>query len=365
MNPAKKVLIFRTGSLGDTTVALPSFHLIAKAFPAAERRVLTSISPSEHAVPLSDLLDPTGLVHGYMIYPFGRLNMKKFIEIRQEIREWKPDLLIYLAEPRGPLSAWRDAIFFKSCGIKKLIGIPYTKLLRENQWLPQARRFEHESERLMRCLNEIGTVSLDDPKTWDLKLTGDELKRASRCLEDWKAKDRFIVCNVSAKVKAKDWGEKNWEELFKRLSASNETVILRPEGPKDLRFFGLRPQNDEVLLGVVMIGAKPGALLSEKILKSWKGPKLNLCGKLSLRESAAVMKRALFYLGHDSGPMHLAAAVGIPCVAIFVECKKPNVWFPYGSLHQVIYHTRNGKSPTPVHVDEVFSAVQKMIRKND
>jgi len=341
VNPVKKVLIFRTGSLGDTTVAIPSFRLIAKAFPAAERRVLTSMSASEHAVPLSDLLDPTGFIHGYMIYPFGRLNVKKFIEIRQEIRKWKPDLLIYLAEPRGPFSTWRDAVFFKSCGIRKLIGVPYTKSLRENQWLPQARRFEHESERLMRCLNEIGNISLNDPETWDLKLTGDELRRASRCLEDWKAKDRFIVCNVSAKVKAKDWGEKNWQDFFKRLNQIDSS------------------------LGVVMIGAQAGSPASEKVISVWEGPKLNLCGKLYLRESAAVMKRALFYLGHDSGPMHLAAAVGIPCVAIFVECKKPNVWFPYGGLHQVIYHTRNGKSPTPVNVDEVISAVQKMIRKND
>ena len=44
---------------------------------------------------------------------------------------------------------------------------------------------------------------------------------------------------------------------------------------------------------------------------------MNLCGRLSIRETAAVMKHADVYLGHDSGPMHLAAAAGVPCVGIY------------------------------------------------
>ena len=40
----RRVLVFRLGSLGDTVVALPSFPLVARAFPRAERRVLTSFN---------------------------------------------------------------------------------------------------------------------------------------------------------------------------------------------------------------------------------------------------------------------------------------------------------------------------------
>jgi lipopolysaccharide heptosyltransferase III len=65
---------------------------------------------------------------------------------------------------------------------------------------------------------------------------------------------------------------------------------------------------------------------------------VNLCGKLSPRESAAVLARAKLFLGHDSGPMHLAAAVGIPCVAVFSARNRPRMWFPWGSQHEVIYH---------------------------
>ena len=47
--------------------------------------------------------------------------------------------------------------------------------------------------------------------------------------------------------------------------------------------------------------------------------------------------RARVYVGHDSGPMHLAAAMQTPCVAIFSARQRPGVWFPYGPQHRVLY----------------------------
>ena len=51
-----------------------------------------------------------------------------------------------------------------------------------------------------------------------------------------------------------------------------------------------------------------------------------------------MLARARVLLSHDSGPMHLAAAVQTPCVAIFAARNKPRVWFPYGGQHRVVYH---------------------------
>ena len=65
---------------------------------------------------------------------------------------------------------------------------------------------------------------------------------------------------------------------------------------------------------------------------------MNLCGALTPRESAAAIARARLFVGHDSGPMHLAAAVGTPVVAIFAARNIPRQWFPYGKQHQVVYH---------------------------
>jgi ADP-heptose:LPS heptosyltransferase len=50
------------------------------------------------------------------------------------------------------------------------------------------------------------------------------------------------------------------------------------------------------------------------------------------------MERVRAFIGHDSGPMHLAAAVGTPCAAVFSARNLPGIWFPYGSGHTVFYN---------------------------
>ena len=54
---ARRVLVYRLGSLGDTLIALPSFHLIARAFPSAERRLLTNLPVAAKAPPAAAVLE--------------------------------------------------------------------------------------------------------------------------------------------------------------------------------------------------------------------------------------------------------------------------------------------------------------------
>jgi ADP-heptose:LPS heptosyltransferase len=101
---------------------------------------------------------------------------------------------------------------------------------------------------------------------------------------------------------------------------------------------------------------------------------VNLCGLLAPRESAAVLSRARIFIGHDSGPMHLAAAVQTPCVAIFSARNKPRVWFPYGRQHRVVYHqtdcwgcgletctVERKKCLTSITVEEVAAEVRAVL----
>jgi ADP-heptose:LPS heptosyltransferase len=55
-----------------------------------------------------------------------------------------------------------------------------------------------------------------------------------------------------------------------------------------------------------------------------------------VRESAALMESARFYLGNDTGVMHLAAAVGLCCVAVFSARNWPGIWEPYGKGHRML-----------------------------
>jgi ADP-heptose:LPS heptosyltransferase len=85
---------------------------------------------------------------------------------------------------------------------------------------------------------------------------------------------------------------------------------------------------------------------------------MNLCGKLTPRESAAVMQRATLFAGHDSGPMHLAAAVGTPCVAMFGDFNPPKKWHPFGAQHRLIHDMRGVRSISP---EEVYAAIRSVI----
>jgi len=127
-------------------------------------------------------------------------------------------------------------------------------------------------------------------------------------------------------------------------------------------------------MGLVMVGVAAESDVSDQAAADWKGPKLNLCGKLTPRETGAVLKHARAFLGQDSGPMHLATSVRVPCVAVFSARNKPGIWFPNGSGHRVIYH----QTPcygcglefceqfakaciTSVTVDEVLGAVESVL----
>lgn len=325
MAGTKRVLIYRLGSLGDTVVALPGFHLVARAFPDAERRLLTNFPVAGKAPPAAAVLDGTGTVHGYFRYSAGTRSLRELVGLWWRLVRWRPQVLVYLGPARGAESARRDERFFRMCGISRLIGVPLTEDMQRNRlsFDPDLgyEVEEYEAERLARNLSEIGDAKVGDPESWSLRLTAAERARAAEVLEPAAGRPLIAMC-LGTKVQANDWGETNWRALLDQMTA----------------------QYPEYALAVT--GAPDDVAASERVTAGWRqradrgicGPVIDLCGKLSPRESAAVFERARVYVGHDSGPMHLAAAVGTRCVAIFSGRGKPKRWFPYGEGHRVLYH---------------------------
>ena len=99
----KRVLIYRLGSLGDTTIALPALHLIARSFPAATRHLLTNIPVHAKAPAAAAILGGSGLVEGYIDYPVGTRSVVELAKIWLRIRSFRPDVLVYLSPPRAVL----------------------------------------------------------------------------------------------------------------------------------------------------------------------------------------------------------------------------------------------------------------------
>jgi ADP-heptose:LPS heptosyltransferase len=153
-------------------------------------------------------------------------------------------------------------------------------------------------------------------------------------------------------MQSKDWGQENWRELLARLHRAY------PER------------------GLALVGAREDVEVSEYAAQEWTGAKVNLCGRLSPRETAAVLGHADVFLGPDSGPMHLAASVGVPCVIAFSAHGLPGVWYPAGEQHQIVYHqtdcfgcgletciVEQRKCLRSVTVDEMEQAVGRVLSR--
>lgn len=364
----RRVLIYRLGSLGDMAIAVPALRLVARAFPGAERRMLTNVPVHAKAPAAAAVLDGSGLVHGYFRYTVGTRSVLELARLAWQLRVWRPEVLVYLAAPRGTAATERDLRFFRLCGIRHVLGAPVTPGLQANCFGAdpgseegKARLFagdlEMEAARLARCLAELGDATLDAPGSWSLGLTQGERQRAAAVAGSAVLATRPLAVSVGTKVQAKDWGKENWRALLTRLAPLSKGR------------------------GLLLLGAPEEAKASEYAAAGWTagagGPVVNLCGRLSPRESAGALEHAALFLGHDSGPMHLAASVGTPVVAIFAARNIPRQWFPAGDkANEIVYHRvecwgcgletcieQQKKCLTSIHVDEVLSAAQRALRR--
>ena len=102
------------------------------------------------------------------------------------------------------------------------------------------------------------------------------------------------------------------------------------------RFAALGDALHEQGFQVVLVGTRNDRLLETEILQYAKRSLVSLIGKTSLLELAALMKHCRLLIGNDTGPMHMAAAVGCSVVALFGP-SDPAVWGPRGTQVHTIY----------------------------
>jgi len=345
LDPArvKRVLIYRLGSLGDTVVALPALHVVERAFPQAQRLMLTNIPVHAKASAAAAVLGGSGLVHAYIQYPIPLRRGSDVARTWWKVRQFRPDLLVYLPPRRAGNAIERDLRFFRLCGIRRVVGLldaesSRSRFLAGGLW-------ESEAARLLRGVQDIGAAELNDLRNWDLRLTGAEKQKAQGALAQL-GEGPMIACGPGTKMQAKDWGEERWRALLGRLS--------REKIPEH---------------GLALVGAAEEAETAASAAAEWRGPMVNLCGKLTPRETAAALARAELFLGPDSGPMHLAAIQGVPCAIPFAAIDLKGRWFPVGTAHRPVYHAvecagcclevcveKQKVCTTSITVEEMFAA---------
>ena len=161
-----------------------------------------------------------------------------------------------------------------------------------------------------------------------------------------KPERRFVAVNPVAFWETKLWAEEKFAELCDRIRL-------------------------EVGLPVILTGGEAGPL--ERIRARMKTRAVNLGGRTTLRELACLYQQAALVVTTDSGPMHLAAAVGTPLVALFGPTD-PRRTGPYGRGHRVIRREltcmpcfrrqcETKQCMREIEVGEVFTAVQEVLQE--
>jgi ADP-heptose:LPS heptosyltransferase len=234
---------------------------------------------------------------------------------------------------RPALSAWRDWVFFKLAGFVRIIGFPRTENLRKNIIDDKNQMVEREAFRLIRCLKELGSVEIDNPSVWNLGLSLSERQVGQAFVKDINNAPYFSI-NMGGKDPVKDWGLDNWMALF---------FLLKKKYPN---------------YGLLAVGAEYDFYSAQRLLDEWQGPTVNACGKLSPRQSAAAIEKSILFIGHDSGPLHLASAVGVITIGLFGDYNLPSMWHPYSKLSKVI-HNKNGI--LEISINDVESMVESLL----
>ena len=182
-----------------------------------------------------------------------------------------------------PHRSVRSALVAKLTGAGERIGFADAPLLSRALYTETHPRdtTKHESARL------LGLLGAERPAAdWAMTLTDSDKAKAAAWMTANGVRDGFI-----ALAPGSIWGTKRW-----------------PYYPELAKLLGERQ--------VVVIGGKDDSGLAEAILAAQPNAK-NSAGELSLRESAALIKRAAALVTNDSSPLHLATAVGTPILAIF------------------------------------------------
>ena len=337
-----RLLIFRLGSIGDFVVALPCLHFLRARYPLAEIVLLTNAPVEIRAAAASSVLQGTGLVDRFIEYRAGRYDPREVVAAARKIRAVAPGRLVYLVDRPNALSVYRDYLFFRLCGIRSAVGFPFASDLRQPRLVdPSEGLYEKEAERLARSLASLGAIDCGAPRSWDLVLSKTETLEADRIVEEATPRGAsgmpLIALSIGTKQPINDWGDANWRRVLE-LTAHAEMRLM-------------------------LVGSREDRERSQAVARLWRGPVLNLCGRLSPRLSAAAMRRAELLMCHDSGPMHLAAAVGTRCVAVFSTKDAPGRWYPFGRDHVVHRPRARASGIDSIEPAAVAASVQSALER--
>ncbi len=281
----KRILVRSVNWIGDAVMTLPAIGTIREYFPAAEISIMANplVSPVFANHPWVDRVI-TFDDHGVHKVFAGRLRLAG------ELRAHSFDLAIILPNS------------LNSAMVPWLAGIP-VRLGKtgDGRTLLLTHRFPkslqpagvHQSYNYLAILNFFGIAGGTKTQLLVTTAAEDAAIAARLCEKGIKASDFVLGINPGATYgSAKRWYPDRFVAVARALAAEWGAKVVITGGPGETAIAG-------------------------DIEHELAGNCLNLAGRTTLRELMSVVKRCNFFITNDSGPMHLAAAFGVPLVAIF------------------------------------------------
>ena len=284
----KKIMIFNCAGLGDAVMFTPTLRKIKEMFPDCELTFVTN--------PFNvDALQ--GLPYVKQVYALGRKDTLAKLRILPAL--CRQDYVIF--------TTWQPQLVTAA----QLVRIPH---------LSGVVREKHRSEKIFKPAIRKWVLSTSD---YAANVIAEEVGRALgvSLTVDAEQLDVALPSAADRKVTEKLLLEEN-------IGVEQEYICLAP-------FTGAKERNwpvsyvielkkrllDEWDLPVVLLGGKRD---SAETAGYGQG---NLVGKTTLLQMVEVIKRARLFIGPDSGPMHVAAAVRTPSIALFSK-DVPSRWAP-------------------------------------
>ncbi len=325
-----RILIIKPSSLGDVVHALPTVNLIRKKFPDATITWLINDN-------LASLLKKgCPVIDGLIAFPrreFGKFwQLPRVLTFMRRLRAENFDIVIDL---QGLL---RSGLMTRATRAPRRIGLSDARegsrvFYNEIVEVPRI----HAVDRYLQAAHHLGCdiSSVEFP----LNSIPSDVSYVDGLVPKSGA---LIAVNPSARWDTKLWGDDKFAALLKQL-------------PRDR---------------VVLTGSAEDATRIEKLSQGCT----NLAGKTDLAQLAEVYRRCAVVITNDSGPMHLAAAVGTPVVAVFGPTD-PALTGPYGKRHVVLRsgipcspcmkpyctHTPRMECMKLVTVEQVLAAAQPFL----
>jgi lipopolysaccharide heptosyltransferase II len=278
------ILVIKMSAIGDVILSVPSLKAIRQRFPDAVIKVLVGLQARE-------ALDGCPYINDLIVCDFKNKHrgVKGILTLAGELRREMFDIVIDLQNNR------KSHILGALCLASRRYGYDNGKLsfLLNNSIKDDAPHMD-PLDHQMRVLKLVGVKAMD--KVLEIRPSDHDEARADQILMDaWALKGQALIgINVRASSR---WSSKNWPPAM--IAELCDSLA---------REFNARS---------VLTGTKDDAEYAEAIAGMTKSKPCVAAGKTSVTELAALMKRFKAYITPDSAPMHIAAAVGVPCVALF------------------------------------------------